>query len=388
MTIFDEQIKEKLTVLIVDDLPTNLKLISDILYYEGMEIILSKDGDSAIATAINKQPDLILLDVNMPKMSGFEICKILKGDARTSDIPVIFLTAKVDAQDVIQGFKAGGVDYITKPFNPVEVVARVKTHLELQQKSKKLLHLNQELETKVSKRTAELEEAYRHMNKLDKAKNDFFLLINHELRTPINGILGFSEMLKHSTSPAKKAKFLHFIEEQADRLLRLSELAMLFTSLRGKGYQMKKQTHSLKKLIDQSIDRISQKYIEKTPIILSDLDQDLPVLVDSNLMLSVLDIIIGNAVKYSPKRGRIFIKTKVYGQDLCIDVQDSGEGFPKEVQDKLKNFLASDELLFPNYGFGLGLATTKLIMDTFNGKIEIKNHENQGATVSLFFKRV
>jgi len=118
-------------VLIVDDVPKNIQLLGNILNNEGYDIIIAENGKEALERISDVLPDIILLDIMMPEMDGYETCKILKENDRTRDIPVIFLTAKTEMEDIVKGFNAGSVDYVTKPFNSTELMARVKTHIKL-----------------------------------------------------------------------------------------------------------------------------------------------------------------------------------------------------------------------------------------------------------------
>ena len=150
-------------ILIVDDVPANLTVLMAHLECLGYQVLIAEDSEEALARARLMQPDLILLDVLMPDIDGFETCRRLKADESTRDMPVIFMTALADATDKLVGFRAGGVDYITKPFEIGEVIARVKTHLslreaqkELEEKNAELQRIHHELEQRVRDRTAEL----------------------------------------------------------------------------------------------------------------------------------------------------------------------------------------------------------------------------------------
>ena len=221
-------------ILIVDDTPANLRLLADILAKQGHEIRPATNGNHALLAARTEPPDLILLDIRMPGMSGYDVCSELKDDPRTRNIPVIFISALDDVADKIKGFSLGGVDYITKPFQTEEVLARVKTHLTLQHLYKHFQHQNtqlqqeiqerqrtqeeltsykQHLEELVEQRTNELQERNRqleqknveilqarkdtqHANEMAEAanrtKNEFIANISHELRTPLNHILALA----------------------------------------------------------------------------------------------------------------------------------------------------------------------------------------------------
>lgn len=152
----------KATVLIVDDIPVNLNLLRGILEPEGYKILGATSGETALRIAARTIPDLILLDVVMQGLDGFETCRRLKAEPSTADVPVIFVTAKTEPEEVVRGFRVGGVDYITKPIQKEEVLVRVETHLRINRLAKMLSQKNEELE----QRTAELEEALAHVKTL------------------------------------------------------------------------------------------------------------------------------------------------------------------------------------------------------------------------------
>ncbi len=142
---------KKAIILIVDDVPENLRLLNQILTDAGYRVLLTKKGSEALAIAKNAEPDLILLDIMMPGIDGFEVCKRLKEDSATAEIPVIFLTALSESDDIVRGFQLGAVDYVTKPFNTVEVLARVRTHLRLREEEQKREKLIGELQEALAK---------------------------------------------------------------------------------------------------------------------------------------------------------------------------------------------------------------------------------------------
>ncbi len=150
-------------VLIVDDTVQNIQVLGTVLREQNYQINVAQNGLQALESVEKVRPDLILLDVMMPEMDGFEACKRLKANDETKDIPIIFLTAKVETEDVVHGFDLGAVDYVTKPFNATELLARVHTHLELQRLRRELEEYNQMLEQKVQERTAELQVAHKKL---------------------------------------------------------------------------------------------------------------------------------------------------------------------------------------------------------------------------------
>ncbi len=393
-----EDANKKQQVLIVDDIPSNLNFLSEVLHVEGIGVLLATGGADALEIARYKLPDLILLDIAMPLMDGYEVCAHLKADPLTSDIPVIYLTARTEPEDILKGFNTGAVDYILKPFNAAELIARVKTHLELKNTTAELKAINLRLEEVVRLRTTEitqankeltianrkLEKAYEDLSNLDKAKDEFIRHINHELRTPLQGIHGFTLILEEIVESPEQKEYIQAINSLVKRLVKLSEISLLFTEIKAKNYKISLRPVLLRNSILQVME-IFKPESSKIQFDHAAPEENIFVKADQRLLNTCMELILDNALKYSSDRGEVSIKIFQDDSLVGIEVADNGPGFSTKAMESLYDLFAADNLRYHSHGFGVGLATVKLILDTFSAKLEINNLPDKGAMVRIIF---
>jgi two-component system, sensor histidine kinase and response regulator len=204
-------------IMIVDDTPDNLKLLETLLVERGYVVRLFPKGRLALNAALRNPPDLFLLDILMPEMDGFELCRRIKMEDRLQGIPVLFISALTDTVDMVHAFFAGGVDYVTKPFQPDVVHARIQTHLKIKELQNELETKNNQLEELVAERTLQLAQANR-------IKDGLLRIMTYELRTPANGVLGFGRLLADDLLPADQlTHFRSLFKQSCDRLASLIE---------------------------------------------------------------------------------------------------------------------------------------------------------------------
>ena len=219
---------EGASIMIVDDTPANLELLAEMLHAKGYRVLQFPNGMTALHACVRVKPDLILLDIMMPQMDGFEVNRRLKTDEKLRDIPVIFISALDDTANIVQALSQGGVDYITKPFKEEEVLARVRTHLKIVFLQRQLKAHNENLEELVAKRTQQLTRAHERLKELDRLKDDFLSMISHEIRTPANGLLGVGELLIELCPPSENARnYEEMFRECSSRLRKLIDDASL-----------------------------------------------------------------------------------------------------------------------------------------------------------------
>ncbi|OFY60029.1 MAG: hypothetical protein A2Y87_12180 [Bacteroidetes bacterium RBG_13_46_8] len=396
---FNKYTKKKHEVLIVDDIPSNLNFLSEVLHEEGIGVLLATSGMDALEIARYKLPDLILLDIAMPVMDGYEVCAQLKDDPATRDIPVMYLTARTEPEDILKGFETGAVDYILKPFNATELIARVNTHLDLRDKTETLKSVNEVLEEEVKQRTAEitkvnqslteanfkLEKAYEDLTNLDKAKDEFIRHINHELRTPLQGIHGFTLILEEIVQSPEEKEYIQSINSLVKRLVKLSQISLLFTEIKAKNYKIALKPVSLKHVVNQTLEIFRNDH-EKITVEHGNPEEDMIVKADQRLMSTCLELVIDNALKYSSEKGRIKICTFRDKGIAGIDVSDNGPGFSEKAMEGLYELFSADNLRYRTHGFGIGLATAKIILDTLSAKLDISNLPGKGALVRMTFE--
>jgi len=377
------------TILIVDDTPENIDILVDLL--EDFEKQIAINGVDALETAWEGDPpDLILLDIMMPEMDGYEVCEKLRTNEKTKDVPVIFLTAKTEKDDIVKGFEVGGQDYITKPFDARELMERVKTQLELKTQREILKNMNVVLEEKVHERTAELKESNENLDKankqlltLDEAKNQFLMLISHEIRTPLNGIVGSTYFLKDMIDDPELKDFLDMLKESVDRLDNFSKMALEITQMQTVGKEMDKTSINLNSVIEKVITSKKTDAEVRHCVIKADYDVEGSIVGIEDYFTRTIEELVSNAIKFSNENSLIGIKTYEKDGKLMVSVTDTGEVIP---DDKIEEIIKPFGLAQEHYDkhIGLGLAYVKTFLDIHDASINIKSSEEETEITLIF----
>ncbi len=380
------------TILIVDDTPENIDVLNNLLVDFKRKIAIN--GERALKLACtDNPPDLILLDIMMPGMDGYEVCKKLREDERTVDVPVIFLTAKTAKEDVVKGFEAGGQDYVTKPFDVHELMERVKTQLQLKHQKEQLANMNAVLEQKVAERTAQLKEsndeldnANKKLTVLDDAKNDFLQLISHEIRTPLNGILGSTYFLKESIEDPEMVEFMDMLAESADRLDRFSRLALDITQLQTQADVFEFGEMNFAELMDNVVSEFTEDLSKKDLEVNIDNRLDKEVISINEASQKALSEVLHNAVKFAEENTSISIELFENEENTVALISNKG---PVIEQHKIDEIVKPFGLAEGHYdkNAGLGLAYVQLCMEAHKGMLNIENLDD-GVAVSLIFPGV
>jgi two-component system sensor histidine kinase/response regulator len=380
-------------ILIVDDNPQNLQVLAKILQENNYEIEFATNGEAALKWLKDKKFDLILLDINMPGMNGFEVCKKIRSNPELNNVPVIFLSADTDRESILKGFDLGAQDYVTKPFDSRELLARVRTHLALKDSLEKLEKFNKSLEEKVIERTQQLQEANVKLESLnlrlidlDKAKTDFLNLISHEIRTPLNGILGPVELLRDTPNAHEISDLIEILDMSVKRLERFSLNALLITRLKTKQFEIRKDRIHLSNLINEVLDEEKEKFQSKNIQVKRDDNISLGLIYgEVELIKKCIINILDNAVRFSPENNTVEINTYVEEQTIICEIKDNGKGFAAGTIDHIFELFITDDDYKDN-SIGIGLPIAKMIMEAHNGSIIIGNNPNGGAFVKLVFQ--
>jgi two-component system sensor histidine kinase/response regulator len=371
-------------ILIVDDMPKNLQVLGKNLTNVGYKVQFATSGKMALDWLESKSFDLILLDLMMPEMNGFEVCTIIRQNPKFEDLPIIYLTASTDIEDTVNGFELGAQDYVTKPFNPKELMARIKTQIELKESKIRIKESNNILEKEVKERTYALQIAQSRLLNLDKAKSGFLRIISHEIRTPLNTIIGFTNILKASIETKTLVTYISLLEDAAKRLETFSLDALLITSLQMGSYKLKIQPVNFHELIMKLIDESCSSNPGKPIEYCNSVEKSLTLNADSDLIERCLSIVVTNAIEVSKDNSNIIFDVSMVEDCLMICISDTGPGFSDEALTNLYALFATPDT-HVDKNAGISLALVKLIVDAHNGQMQVKNRK-KGASVILKFK--
>lgn len=357
----------KASILVVDDKPANLRLLSQLLSEHSYNVRPVLSGAQAIAAAQALPPDLILLDIKMPEMDGYEVSRRLKDDPRTSLVPILFISALHETEDKVKAFEAGGVDYITKPFHADEVLARVRTQLMLQQ-------LRRDLETELAERDNLIRDlqAYAHS-------------VAHDLRSPLAGALGFAQLLDDTSFPLEneeRQEYVRVVVESLEKANSIIDELLLLAEVRKSEISIEPLDMTL--IVAQSLHRISILVAESGALITH--PESWPLTVGYPAWIEEVWVnYITNAIKYGGRPPVIELGASHSDNgEVRFWVQDNGNGLSVEQQAMLFVPLTRLEMTRAT-GYGLGLSIVQRIVHKLNGRVGIESRGISGEGSRFYF---
>lgn len=350
------------SILVVDDTPANLQLLVGLLKDHGYRVRPVPSGPLALQAAEASPPDLILLDITMPEMNGYEVCQRLKANPRLSDIPVLFISAMNEPLDKVRAFQAGGVDYVTKPFHAEEVEARVRTHLTLRQQQRAL-----------AANLAKLESSERMRDSLTH-------MIVHDMRTPLSVLQMTFDMMgvdfraadeDAQSMLANARSSLATLTEMVAQMLDISRLESGQMKLDQQPVNLGDLVHAIVATLQPLLGR-RQIQVESPPSVVAG--------VDPQVIRRVIGNLLGNALKFSPEDGRIVVSVQASSGVARVEVVDQGPGIAPEHHAKVFEKFGQIDGAKRHLGTGLGLTFCKLAVEAHGGRIGIVSELGKGCT--------
>ena len=347
-------------ILIIDDIPNNIKVAANILQQKDYKLFFATSGSSALEKMQSTSFDLILLDVMMPEMDGFDVCTRIRSNPHTRNIPVIFLTAKTDTESVVKGFEVGGTDYVTKPFHSAELLARVKTHLELSRAKAELYTLNA-------------------------TKDKFFSIIAHDLRNPFTTLLGLTDILDtqfEEYDQEQVKKMISSLKASVKKTFTLVENLLTWSRLQRGMMESHPELLPLHEIAMTSMYIFQPRADYKQIALTNTVSQEIHVYADRMMVDTILRNLISNALKFTDAEGTVIVAARSVADMVEIAVSDTGIGISEDAISKLfridtkysKPGTAGEE------GTGLGLVLCKELVEKNGGHIGVESDGENGTT--------
>ena len=364
------------TILIVDDMPANLEVVTSHLERQGYCAVVALGGEEGIERAEFVQPDLILLDVMMPGLDGFETCRRLKANEATRDIPVIFMTALADTGDKLTGFAVGAVDYVTKPLNGAEVLARIDTHLTLYALRQQLAAQNAQLQKEIAAR----EETQAALQRSNTELEQLAYVASHDMQEPLRMVASYLQLVAQRYQgrlDADADEFIGYAVDGAKRMQALINDLLAYSRLGTKARPFEPTDCNV--VVSTALSHLRIAIADSGAVVTHD---PLPVIMgDPSQLLQLFQNLLANAVKF---RGdavpRVHVSAEPAGAGWRFTVSDNGIGIAPEYFERI--FVLFQRLhgrgAYP--GTGIGLAICKKVVERHGGHIEVQSEPGQGST--------
>ena len=358
--------QDVVSILMVDDNPVNLQVLTSMLKQSGWRPRPVTSGQLGLQAARNEPPDLVLLDVNMPEMNGYEVCEQLKADTRLAGIPVIFVSALGETMDKVRGFAVGGVDYITKPFQLDEVRARVTAHLELRRQRR------------------ELQASYDKLRESERLRDSLVHMIVHDLRSPLTAISAYLQLF------GQEAKEKLGAETQEDvasamhatrNMVRMINEILDVSKMEAQMMKLDLRECDLVQVVGQSLDDL-ESLVGARRVAFERPAAPARVLADQEIVSRIVQNLLANALRFTPADGEVRVGVVVEAEHVRVFVADTGPGIPPDFRESIfDKFVQLDGFaLHRNRTTGLGLAFCKLAVEAHGGRIGVDSELGKGSS--------
>ena len=376
-------------VLVVDDNPKNVQVLGSLLKNVGYKVGFAMDGKQAYDLLLKSSDfDLILLDINMPVMDGYEACKVIRAEENLKEIPIIFLTAFNEVENIVMGFELGAQDYVTKPFNTKELLMRVKTQLDLKQAKDMLKKSNEMLDVKVKEKTLALEEAFKRLEKTDTLKTNFLRYVSQQLREPLNGIVSSINIIKAQEQSSAIKRLLDILNMSVSQMEDFVSQATLYTELNLQNYVLKPTNISPSKLIQYALLELNETFqANDINVQIDNLEANYQIVADRDLLYKALLFIFkaflkslnkGNVIKIaiSKEESKVICSFTIKDVKNLADIKS--EAFEPFAEGNSEN----------TFQTSLYYYFVKQVMELHQSKIEFNVIESNSLNINLIFNQV
>ena len=354
-------------VLVVDDIAANVRLLAGILKVADYDVLTAESGADALQKVEEFAPDVVLLDVMMPEMDGFEVCRRLRENPHTAALPVVMVTALHETEDRVRALEAGADDFLTKPVNEIEVVARVKSLV------------------RVKRGRDELESTLSDLQRAESLRDSLASMLVHDLRAPLTTILAPLEMLSSNAFGElneMQSEVAEMATRGANRLLYLVNELLDVSKLESGNMTLQPSEFLFAPVVEEALELTGVLAGRDEQLVEREYSNDFQVRADEDLLRRVLSNLLSNAVKFTPSDGRIGVGAKTGDNEVLFWVRDEGDGVPPEYRDKIFEKFGQVESRQEGrkLSTGLGLTFCKLAVEAHGGRIWIESEAGRGST--------
>ncbi|MBD2177183.1 hybrid sensor histidine kinase/response regulator [Pseudanabaena sp. FACHB-1998] len=353
-------------ILVIEDEDLIRDSLEDILLVEGFEVITAENGKKGVYLASQKQPDLILCDVMMPIMNGYEVLEQVRQDKDLSTVPFLFLTSMMDRRSNRKGMALGADDYLEKPCTKDELIEAITVRINRQQAINQLIQ-----------------------EKMEALRSSITLSLPHELQTPLSGIMGLSELMMMQSEELMSSEVYEYangINRSAERLYRLIQNYLLYSKLlllRSQGQARFTSPYPCNVLlVISSIGEQKAREFERSKDLEIEIN-DLDLAISSDDLSKIIEELMDNAFKYSSRGSKISMSSSVVDSKWLFSIRDHGRGMNKEQVANIGAYMQFERRFYEQQGMGLGLVLAKTLVEFYGGDIEVQSEENIGTTVSI-----